>query len=367
MTGSGRRQTSRTSGGRRLRVQNVVVSGVVVVVISALAVMRDGPARGPVTPYDHSGFSEVSVATEDVVSGQARTVAQGLAQRGYWCVQPRRNDLAVQIRCQSAGRDVQVDLVAGPGGDVVYADIDLGPAAAPVLSSQDAWERIGQVLNASFLLLWPQDRATIEGLLEDAQPSGMAFGRAAPPVEPAKQYSTHDQRTEDASWSLWSLYTGEPLALRVRTAGLKDRSWPFGSGHYATSLEAARTDLLADGFTCTPSSCHRASDGTAIDFDEHNGQIVAARFTLRSSVEGGGGPGQSEQWVRADLPFLTPAVQAAVGARVEQSRRQHQSWRGVVAGTPVDIVAAPGAASMPDGRPARELAVMIGIPLVQVE
>lgn len=348
---------------RRLRVW-IVVSTVVAVLV--LALTRNGPARGPAAPYDHSGFSEVSVATGDVVAGQARTVVQGLAQRGYWCVQARSNDLAVQIACQSPERDAQVDLVAAPGGDVLYADIDLGAAAA-FAPSQDVGDRLGQVLDASLLKLWPQDRTTIQDLLEDAQPHPfMAFGREAPPVDPAEQYSTHDQRTDNASWSLWSRHTGAPLALRVRTTGLKDHSWPIGSRHYATSVNAATTELVNDGFTCA-ASCHRAPDVQAVTFDERDGQIVAIRFTLRSSVDDGDRTDPSGQWVRAGLPFLTPAVQAAVGQRVEECRLQQRSWRGVVAGTPVDIIAVPGAAVTPDDRPTRDLMVTVGIPLLYVE
>jgi hypothetical protein len=306
------------------------------------------------------------VATEDVVPGQARTVVHGLAQRGYWCVQPRSNDLAVQIACQSPERDVQVDLVAAPGGDVLYADIDLGTTAASV-PSQDVGDRLGQVLDAAFLKLWPQDRMTIQDLVEDAQPDPfMPFGGEAPPVDPAEQYSTHDQRTDNASWSLRSRYTGEPLALRVRTTGLEDHSWPFGSRHYATSVDSAITELVADGFSCA-TSCYRASDGQAVDFDEHDGQIVAVRFTLRSRVDDGDRTDPSGQWVRAGLPFLTPAVRDAVGQRVEQCRREQRSWRGVVAGTPIDIIAVPGASVLPDGRSARDVMVMIGIPLLYLE
>jgi hypothetical protein len=335
-----------------------------VAALGAVAVARNGPVRGPAAPYDHSGFSEVSVATEDVVAGQARTVVRGLALHGYWCVQPRSNDRAVQIACQSPERDVRVDMVAAPDGDVLYADVDLGPAAASV-PAQDVEERLGRVLDASLLRLWPQDRTTIQELVDDAQPSGMPFGRDAPPVDPAEQYSTHDRRTDNASWSLRSRYPGEPLAVRVRTSELEDRSWPFSSGHYATSVEAATTRLVADGFTCA-TSCSRTSDGLAVSFDEHDGRIIAVRFTVRSSVDDGDRTDSSGQWVRSGMPFLTPAVQAAIGQRVEECRLEQRSWRGVVAGTPVDIVALPGAATMPDGRPARDLMVMIGIPLLHV-
>jgi hypothetical protein len=356
---------SSTPRSRRTRIGAAVVAAVVVAVV-VLAGTWDGAVRGPASPYDHSGFSEVSVATEDVVAGQAGTVVAGLREHGYWCVQPRRNDRAVQITCQSPERDVRVDVVAAPGGDVLYADIDLGTAAASA-SPRAVRTRLGQVLDASLLRLWPQDRAAIQDLLEDAQPhSGMAFGQEAPPVDPAEQYATHDERTADASWSLWSLYTGAPLALRVRTPGLEDRSWPFGSRHYVTSVDVATTALVADGFTCA-TSCFRASDGQAVDFDQHDGRIVAVHFTLRSRVDGDRGTDPSGQWVRAGLPFLTPVVRAAVGRRVEECRVDRRTWRGVVAGTPVDIIAVPGAALTPDGRPAQDLVVTIGLPLLHVE
>ena len=350
----------------RLQSCSVVVFAIVTALVVVLAVTKNGPARGPAAPYDHSGFAEVSVATEDVVAGQARTVVEGLAESGYWCVQPRSNDLAVQIACQSPQRDIRVDVVAAPSGDVLYVDIDLGAAAASA-SPQEVGDRLGRVLDASFLRLWPQDRRTVEELVEDAQPHPfMPFGSEAPPVDPAEQYSTHDQRTDDASWSLWSRYTGEPLALRVRTTGLENRSWPFGGSHYATSVDAATTELVAAGFTCA-TACSRASDGQTFAFDEHDGQIVAVSFTLRSSVDGDRSTDPSGQWVRAGLPFLTPAVRAAVGQRVEECRIERRSWRGVVAGTPVDILTVPGGSTMPDDRPAKDLMVTIGIPLLYVE
>lgn len=60
----------------------------------------------------------------------------------------------------------------------------------------------------------------------------------------------------------WSRYTGESLALRVRTRALQDRSWPI---------------------SCA-TSCSRPSDGQTLDIDEHEGEILAVRFTLRSGV-----------------------------------------------------------------------------------
>lgn len=74
------------------------------------------------------------------------------------------------------------------------------------------------------------------------------MGEPAPPADPDDQFSTHDRSTDDADWSLTSIYTGDPLALRVRTAGLEDHSWPFDGSHYATLADAATADLLAAGF-----------------------------------------------------------------------------------------------------------------------
>jgi hypothetical protein len=104
-----------------------------------------------------------------------------------------------------------------------------------------------------------------------------------------------------------------------------------------------------------------------VAFDDHDGQIVAVRLTLRSSVKGDPSIDPAGQWVRAGLPFLAPAVRAAVGRRVEDCRIERRSWRGVVAGTPVDIIAVPGNPVLPDGRPAADLLVTIGIPLLDIE
>lgn len=207
----------------------------------------------------------------------------------------------------------------------------------------------------------------IDDLVEDAQPQPfMHFGSEAPSADEAEQYTTHDRRTDNASWSLWSRYTGQPLHLRVRTAGLADGSWPSSSGHYATSAATATTALVSAGFKC-PASCYRASDGQTVDFDEHDGQIVVVRFTLRCSSADSRRTDASGQCVRAGLPFLTPAVRAAVGQRVEQCRIERRSWSGVVAGTPVDINVVDGAATMPDDRSEFDLTVTMGIPLQYVE
>ena len=346
---------------RHLQVWAVIV--VLVLVAVVLVVTRKVPTRGPTAPYDHSGFSEQSVASEDIVAGQARTVTQGLVQLGFWCVQPRYNDQAVQIACRSAEYDMDIDVVAAPDGDVLYAEIDLGNAD----TSAGPRDHLDQALVASFLKLWPQDRQTIQDLIEQAQPhSFMALGGEAPPASEADQYSTTEERTDNATWSLWSRYTGQPLALRIRTTGLQDHTWPFGGEHYATSVDAATAALVADGSTCA-TACSPASDVQSLDFEEHDGQIVAIHFTLRSRLVDLDSRAPSRSWAQVSLALLSPAVQPAIAQRVEQQRIEQRSWRGVVAGTPVEIVSAPGAATTPDNRPATDLWVTIGIPLLYPE
>lgn len=342
----------------------IVIGAVVaLVVVLVLVMMPAAPARGPEAPYDHEGLSEASVATEHVVKGQASIVTDGLQARGYWCVQPRSNDSSVQVACQSPEGDVRVDAIAARDGQILYADLDLGRAESP-----EFWT----VLDASFLKLWPQERTMIADLLEGSQPQEfMPFGRSAAPSDPRDQYSTHEVRTDNASWSLWSFYTGTPLALRVRTTGLQDRSWPFGGNHYATSLSAATTNLTADGFHCG-TSCYRAADDQTVNFETHDAQIVSVSFALHTRADGDRADDPSGRWVRDGLPFLTPAVRSAVGQRIEKSRVEGKSWRGVVAGTPVQITEETHGSPTPDDQAAHDqaandLTVVIGIPLLHVE
>ena len=345
-------------GRRKLTVALLAVS---LVAAFTLAATRDNPFRGPSSPYDHPGFTEVSVATEDVVEGQATIVVEGLRGRGYWCVQARSNDRAVQIACRMPGTSTGVDLMADTTGDVLYADIDLSPHT-PVNQST---KQLARLLDNSFLRLWPRDRAVVEQLVQDSQPQPFfPMGDQAPP-DAEDQFSTYEQNTANASWSLWTFYTGQPLALRIRTPELRDRSWPMGGDHYATPTSVATAALRAMGYTCA-TACSRATGLQRVSFDEHRDQIVAAQLTLRSSVNGNRKADLSGQWVRNGLPFLTPEVRTAIGQRIEKSRTSGRNWQGVIAGTPLEIRAVPGGLK-PNGRAAATLEANIGVPLLHVE
>lgn len=322
---------------------------------------RHSPARGLTAPYAHTGFNEVSVATEDIVDGQASRVVAGLRGLSYWCVQVRSNDRAVQVACRASGAGADVDLVADTTGHVLYADIHLNPTT----SAEQSERQLDRVLDGSFLALWPQDRVVVDQLVQDARPTPwFPLGdEAAPDAE--DQFSTHEKRTANATWSLWTQYTGQPLALRIRTPDLRDRSWPLGGEHYATTMRTATAALRAAGFTCAI-ACSRATDNRAVRFDEHRGQIVAAHVTLRSGADGPRHAERSGQRFRDGLPFLTPEVRTVIGQRIEDFRVTDRSWRGVLVGAPVEIRSVPGRL-LPNGRSATDLEVSVGIDLLHLD
>ena len=326
------------------------------------ALTRHGPVRGPSAPYDHPGFGEVSAATEDIIDGQASHVAAGLRGRGFWCVQARSNNRAVQIACRAPGTGADVDLVADTTGHVLYANIEVKRST----SVEQSARHLDRVLDDSFYKLWPQDRRVVEQLIQDAQPTSHFLplgGEAQPDAE--HQFSTHEERTANVSWSLSTFYTGQPLALRIRTPELRDRNWPFGGDHYAAPTSTARESLLATGFTCA-TACFKARDKQEVRFDEHRNQIVAAHFKLSSSTNGNRTTDPSGHWVRNGLPFLAPEVRTVIGQRIEEARVTKRSWRGVLAGTPVEIRSVPGD-HRPNRSPASTIDVSVGIPLLHVE
>jgi len=308
------------------------------------------PLEGPSAPYDHPALGEVSVATDEVVDGDAALLADGLAEVGVSCFQARANTAAVQIDC--AGPLGTVDLVTGPGGDVRYALVDPEGETA---------EALHRLLDASFLRLWPDDRPTVEGLVEDAEPDRNVTGDVVMPRDEDDQYPTRAEVTDSATWSLLAHYGGGLLQLHVRTPALEDRAWPFGAEHHATTVAEAFAALTAQGFRCVADgvdNCHRAADDLLVDLSVHGDQVVSALLTPGSAARRGGRPvgDVSGQWVRDGLLFLTPAVRAAVGARIQECWVAGQGFRGVVAGTPLDVDVHPG-----------RFEVQVGVPLLHVE
>lgn len=320
----------------------------VTAVTVGLLVHGPEPLAGPSAPYDHEPLDEVSVATDDVVAGDAARLARGLAEEGVPCVQPRSNEVAVQISC--AGPAGTVDLVAGPDGEIHYAAVD------PVADTPSTLYRL---LDASFLALWPQDRGEVDDLVADAEPDRDFTGSIVVPRDEDDQYPVRSVVTDSATWTLRSRYAGQLSQLHVRTDALTDRSWPFGGEHYAGTLAAAATVLTREGFTCGSyggTDCLRPADQLRVGFDVQGEQVVVVRATLTSGVGQDVDPAQQ---VPALGTALTPRVRAAVADRLELCRRTGQEFRGVVAGTPLQVTT--GYTQAPS------LDVVIGVPLLYVE
>lgn len=357
-----------SGGGEATRLQGLVLLAALLVVGLVIA-LWPRPTDGPDHPYDHDDLGAVSQATSSVTAGEVGQVVSGLERGGYRCVQPRRNAETVQVRCEARTYATLVDLIATTSGDVAYAHLDLSRAddAEATSSVTSPEEAMWSVLDASLLRLWPQDREAVQDLLDQARPFDfMPFGSSGQPRGP--DYVTYDTRTSHASWSLWARSVGTPLTLTVRTDHLEDRTWPYASGHYATTLDATRTGLLAQGFSCGEQNCYR-DDGTAgkldASFDVHDGQVVATSVGIRTGQQGGGPvPDLAGRWLAQNLPFLTPGVRQAVARRIQTSRVESQDWHGVVAGVPLDITVSDIATSTPDGDRAYSVGATIGTPLV---
>ncbi|MCI2237778.1 hypothetical protein MN205_04655 [Kineococcus sp. TRM81007] len=336
-------------------------------------------------------MQEVSVATEQVVGGQTGVLVAGLRAAGSWCFQPRSNALTAQIRCQGQQGDATVDLVSDLDGDLTHAEIQMptevtatgvttvtsrasGALTAsgasgtsttePVRAAQD---HLRFVLEASLLTVWPQDRGVLDGLLRKAEPrSFLPFGDAGAPHSDEEQYQTLEQRSERASWSLRTSCTGAPLALTVRTDALRDRSWPFGASHYAGTTAAAAARLQQAGSSCGSSGCSLGDEhgDRSVAFGVHDGQIVTADLTLRPAADGAAATTEVHE-LEQTLAFLTPEVRTDIAAVIARSQAEGSEWRGLVAGTPVQVSVENGWPTL-GGRHVYGVRVLIGIPLLYV-
>lgn len=200
-------------------------------------------------------------------------------------------------------------------------------------------QHLWTLLDTSLLKLWPDERTAIENLIEDAQP--FTFLGDPIPSDSDDPYSTQATRTDTASCSLRSRYTGDPVTLRLRTPHLQDYRWPFGSAHYATSRSAARTALRADGFRCA-TACYRAGE-TRRSTSTH----TTARSSLPTSpcaprptaplLVTRRGAGSAQACPSSHPPCAPLSAGASNGTRVE-----HECWHGVVEGTPVTLPPSPG-------------------------
>ena len=330
------------------------------------------PTDGPDAPYDHPPMDESSIASEVRLGGELLVLADGLTDAGFFCAQVRENAAAVQVWCRPDTPGTEVHLIASPTGDLRYAEVALPFQATYAADLQP-------VLDASFLRLWPQDRDDLAELAEDvpAPEPAMRFGSDGGPRTEEERYYDVLRSTGKARYTV-AVSWGSPMGLRVRTPQLTDRSWPFGAASYARRFSDAAAELAALGLECNPAVCYDPSSAnpnggvisftTDGDFDGTGSgdQIVSATIEVpMGAAVSGRADLATPGWALQPLPFLTPAVGAAVTAAITECVSTRRGSRAIRAGAVV-VVDARGTEGYPDDA-AHTCAVQVGVPLLYVE
>ena len=333
---------------------------------------------GPRTPYAHDPLHETSVAGPVPPGSEVGTIAAGLAEVGFSCAQVRANDAAVQVWCH---RDVDVeptvfedatedvDLVATPDGDVAWARVEFGRGLpgqpAPGTADTDPVARLQELLDASFLRVWPGSREALAGLLVDVQTEGRNFtgDRIGP--------STVQTGTGAGNWSVTEDGLG-PIELTLRTGALREADWPYAADSYATTVGTAAAVLTAAGLDCFQDLCRTTGGGDEIRFTTtwtpdrpaDDEQIAAVSFGIGGALQADGSVAPQPSNA-AGLPFLVPAVRPAVQASLDRCLATGEDVADTPAGVLVRANADRGPVQ-PDGSVWVRCSVVVGAPLVQV-
>jgi hypothetical protein len=242
-----------------------------------------------------------------------------------------------------------------------------------------------QILSASFLRAWPSDEAELIAAMEEsAFPGAWKDGRAyeTPPVE-----STVTDHAEYRFIGHGSIH------MTAHTRRAAAGNWPYGADHYALTPTEALPGVLAGGSECYPpdyTSCWPgqtpgspgalptmpdADGGVYLDYTtvDHTDwgddpgtprdQITSGRFGTGSILTVDGPPPTLADDFPHGLSFLTPQVEPAVRAQIEQCMATGESFAGVVAGTVLVIDAE--RTDPQEGRFVTNCGVTIGVPLVR--
>ena len=390
MTADGDRR-GRLPGVRRrwLGIPLVVVAGVLV---AALATPGPEPHPAahlelPAARYDHPPLHEDSTAVPVAGAGEVGAFAAGLAEVGYACAQVRANDRARQVWCRAVAPPAPgattpavttVDLVSTPDGRLEYARLNPPPPTLrPGYADPDRVDRLTRVLDATFLRQWPDDARVVRALVADVDQADIGLTTSRNDGRPLDQQSA---RTGHAVYTVSEVPVPDgvdedvvsgyaTLALTVTTDALEDRSWPYGSEHYAVTTEAAGPGLEAGGFDCyapAESPCTRPAGNQQVDYVTRPGtdQVVTARVGVGGGVldPAVGVPSLASAGFPAGLTFLTEDVRSAVEQRLDDARRTGESWAGIVAGT-VLVLDADATPRQPDGTYAVHVDLTVGAPL----
>lgn len=315
----------------------------------------------PSDAYEHPPLDEVSTAY--LVPGRhGDTLTLGLRQRGWFCVDARRNSSASQIWCRlrtpspRGDEIITLQLILDTAGQLRYAEVKLESEPA---EDQTVEGRFQQVLTQSLLTQWPDDTDAITQALEDER------ARVEELVDQGRHYSPPAQgwQTSHAVYAMPS-----PYRLTVTPLRGAEAAWPFGADHYATTMTAALPDLRAGGYQCRyppQTDCNRPDRNQAVRVNVHGDQIVTASVRVGSHLRHGRqrSPLTAEGFP-SGLPFLTHRVEPAVRAQLERCRRSGTGYAGVVAGTVLIVDAADPEPPRDPSNFGQSFDVTIGVPLL---
>ena len=362
----------------------VAVAALVVASTPELLPGTASPPPWPSAPYAHSPLHETSVAAPVALGGDVGIMVGGLEKVGFFCAQVRANDAAVQVWCRHAepvddpdGLAVTVvDLVSTPAGALQYAHVTLPDRPVTVTRAPRPYrERLRAVLEASLLAVWPEDRDVVRAAVDDLGTSPRGWDPGDP-----REPETRTARTASATYTVSELpdvgygtVDEDPaLELMVSTLKLRQRSWPYGSEHYATTTVAAAPGLEAGGFDCygdIEQPCTRPAGNQQIDYRtfEDTNRVLSIRFGVGGGVlDPAVGLEPLAAWgLPQGLTFLSEDVRPAVEERLAAVRASGESFTGIVAGVVVVLDARRTPVS-PDGAYGVHVQATIGTPLVTV-
>lgn len=297
----------------------------------------------PTDPFDHELMNESSVAMPVPAHGEVAQVVSGLESFGFFCAQVRANDESAQVWCRAEVDPVDnavdrsvtvVNIVTTREGSVQYADV-----STPRGSKDSAGKRLREVLDASFLNLWPNDTSKLDKVISEVvRGPGMFPSDPHPPV-------TKKFNTSNASYLVGEAWSG--LTFSLITSAAKDRSWPYTSDGFATTMAAAGPVLKVGGFECFPgwtSPCRMQGAGhenQQINYTTPNphfsldnpDQIITVDMFIPGTGESADVHDLASVGFPHGLPFLVSQARAPVEQQIVAARRTGKPFTGIVAGT----------------------------------
>lgn len=307
----------------------------------------------PTHPFDHELVNESSVAVPVPDRGEVALVVSRLEEAGFFCAQVRANSDAAQVWCRASENPVgneidssatSVNIVTTREGVIQYADI-----SAKRGGRDGDWDRLREVLDASFLALWPSDASKLHKVITEVV-RGPGFFPDDPHPSVIKNFST-----KNASYLVAE--GGLVPKFRLITSAVQDRSWPYAANDYATTMAVAGPELELGGYECSThwsSPCRmRGGQGSnqEIRFTTPNpnlslddpDQILTVDMFNPGTSNDADLENLSSIGFPQELPFLVPAARGPVEAQIVATQRTGEPFIGIVAGTilivepPIDL------------------------------